>query len=101
MFELSYLVSIFLFFGVAKLITTYGKTVTESSYPTRRTETPYMRLSAMPLPRLFLIIIVGFVPLLNTILALVGFVLAAINGYGPTAADIGDWFKTRFKKKGE
>lgn len=56
MFELIYLVSIFPFFGVAKLI---------------------------------------------TILTLVGFVYAAINGYGPTGADIGAWFKARFKKKGE
>ena len=58
-------------------------------------------MSAMPLPRLLLIVIVAFIPLLNTILTLVGFVYAAINGYGPTGADIGEWFKARFKKKGE
>lgn len=101
MIELIYLISIFLFFGVAKLITTYGKIVKEGGYYTARSERPMTRLSAMPLPRLFLIIIVGFIPILNTILTLVGFIYAAVNGYGPTGADIGEWFKTRFKKKGE
>lgn len=45
--------------------------------------------------------IVAFIPLLNTILTGVGFIYAAVNGYGPTGADIGEWFKARFKKKGE
>lgn len=102
--ELIYLISIFLFFGVAKLITTYGHTQKEVGggyYDRKKEKVPFTRLSAMPLPRLFLIIIVGFIPILNTILTLVGFIYAAVNGYGPTGADIGEWFKTRFKKKGE
>ena len=77
MFELIYLVSIFLFFGVAKLITTYGFTTKETGggyYDRKKEKVP---------------------------LTLVGFVYAAINGYGPTGADIGAWFKARFKKKGE
>ena len=49
----------------------------------------------------YLIVIVAFIPLLNTILTGVGFIYAAVNGYGPTGADIGEWFKARFKKKGE
>ena len=101
MFELIYLVSIFLFFGVAKLITTYGFTTKDGGYGRPDVKVPMLRMSAMPLPRLFLIVIVAFIPLLNTILTLVGFVYAAINGYGPTGADIGAWFKARFKKKGE
>lgn len=101
MFELIYLVSIFLFFGVAKLITTYGYTTKDGGYGRPDVKVPMLRMSAMPLPRLFLIVIVAFVPLLNTILTLVGFIYAAINGYGPTGADIGEWFKARFKKKGE
>lgn len=101
MFELIYLVSIFLFFGVAKLITTYGFTTKDGGYGRPDVKVPMLRMSAMPLPRLFLIVIVAFVPLLNTILTLVGFIYAAINGYGPTGADIGEWFKARFKKKGE
>lgn len=101
MFELIYLVSIFLFFGVAKLITTYGYTAKDGGYGRPDVKVPMLRMSAMPLPRLFLIVIVAFVPLLNTILTLVGFIYAAINGYGPTGADIGEWFKARFKKKGE
>lgn len=104
MLELIYLVSIFLFFGVAKLITTYGYTKKETGggYYDRKTEkVPLTRMSAMPLPRLFLIVIVAFIPLLNTILTGVGFIYAAVNGYGPTGADIGEWFKARFKKKGE
>ena len=101
MFELIYLVSIFLFFGVAKLITTYGYTTKDGGYGRPDVKVPMLRMSAMPLPRLFLIVIVAFIPLLNTILTLVGFVYAAINGYGPTGADIGEWFKARFKKKGE
>jgi hypothetical protein len=86
------------------LITTYGFTTKETGggyYDRKKEKVPLTRMSAMPLPRLFLIVIVAFVPLLNTILTLVGFVYAAINGYGPTGADIGAWFKTRFKKKGE
>ena len=101
MFELIYLVSIFLFFGVAKLITTYGFTTKDGGYGRPDVKVPMLRMSAMPLPRLFLIVIVAFVPLLNTILTGVGFIYAAINGYGPTGADIGEWFKARFKKKGE
>lgn len=101
MFELIYLVSIFLFFGVAKLITTYGYTTKDGGYGRPDVKVPMLRMSAMPLPRLFLIVIVAFVPLLNTILTLVGFIYAAIKGYGPTGADIGEWFKARFKKKGE
>lgn len=101
MFELIYLVSIFLFFGVAKLITTYGYTTKDGGYGRPDVKVPMLRMSAMPLPRLLLIVIVAFIPLLNTILTLVGFVYAAINGYGPTGADIGEWFKARFKKKGE
>jgi hypothetical protein len=101
MFELIYLVSIFLFFGVAKLITTYGFTTKDGGYGRPDVKVPMLRMSAMPLPRLFLIVIVAFIPLLNTILTLVGFIYAAINGYGPTGADIGEWFKARFKKKGE
>lgn len=101
MFELIYLVSIFLFFGVAKLITTYGYTTKDGGYGRPDVKVPMLRMSAMPLPRLFLIVIVAFIPLLNTILTLVGFIYAAINGYGPTGADIGEWFKARFKKKGE
>ena len=101
MFELIYLVSIFLFFGVAKLITTYGYTTKDGGYGRPDVKVPMLRMSAMPYPWLFLIVIVAFVPLLNTILALVGFIYAAINGYGPTGADIGEWFKARFKKKGE
>ena len=101
MFELIYLVSIFLFFGVAKLITTYGYTTKDGGHGRPDVKVPMLRMSAMPLPRLFLIVIVAFVPLLNTILTLVGFIYAAINGYGPTGADIGEWFKARFKKKGE
>ena len=99
MFELIYLVSIFLFFGVAKLITTYGFTTKDGGYGRPDVKVPMLRMSAMPLPRLFLIVIVAFIPLLNTILTLVGFIYAAINGYGPTGADIGEWFKARFKKK--
>ena len=101
MFELIYLVSIFLFFGVAKLITTYGYTTKDGGYGRPDVKVPMLRMSAMPLPRLLLIVIVAFIPLLNTILTLVGFVYAEINGYGPTGADIGEWFKARFKKKGE
>ena len=101
MFELIYLVSIFLFFGVAKLITTYGYTTKDGGYGRPDVKVPMLRMSAMPLPRLLLIVIVAFIPMLNTILTLVGFVYAAINGYGPTGADIGEWFKARFKKKGE
>ena len=101
MFELIYLVSIFLFFGVAKLITTYGYTTKDGGYGRPDVKVPMLRMSAMPLPRLFLIVIVAFIPLLNTILTGVGFIYAAVNGYGPTGADIGEWFKARFKKKGE
>ena len=101
MFELIYLVSIFLFFGVAKLITTYGYTTKDGGYGRPDVKVPMLRMSAMPLTRLLLIVIVAFIPLLNTILTLVGFVYAAINGYGPTGADIGEWFKARSKKKGE
>lgn len=100
MFELIYLVSIFLFFGVAKLITTYGYTTKEGGYYDRKKEkVPMTRMSAMPLPRLFLIVIVAFIPTLNTILALIGFVYAAIKGFGPTGGDIGAWFKSRSSKK--
>ena len=99
MFELIYLVSIFLFFGVAKLITTYGYTTKDGGYGRPDVKVPMLRMSAMPLPRLFLIVIVAFIPTLNTILALIGFVYAAIKGFGPTGGDIGAWFKTRSSKK--
>ncbi len=103
MFELIYLASIFLFFCVAKLITTYGYTTKEFGgyYDRRKEKVPMTRMMEMPLPRMFLILIVAFIPLLNTLLTVVGFVYAAINGYGPSVADIGAGFKARFKKKGE
>lgn len=101
MFELIYFISAFLFFCIVKLITSYGHTTKSGGMYCSGTKVPMTRMSEMPLPRLLLIVIVAFVPLLNTILTCVGFIYAAVNGYGPTGADIGGWFKSRFKKKGE
>lgn len=50
MFELIYLVSIFLFFGVANLITTYGYTTKDGGYGRPDVKVPMLRMSAMPLP---------------------------------------------------
>lgn len=96
MFELIYAVSAVLYFVVLKLVTTYGYTERETSYySSSRERNRFKRLSEMPLPRLVLFILIGFIPVANTASAVIGFVYAAANGFGPTTQDVTEWFRNR------
>lgn len=103
MFEIIYVLSALLYFVVAKVLTTYGYTTEDSGYyrsnPGRKV--PYTRLSEMPIPRLLAVSIIGFVPVLNTFLAIGGFVFAAVKGFGPTPADMRKWFAGLREKKAQ
>lgn len=101
MAEIVYVLSALMYFAVSKVLTTYGHTTEDTGYyrsnPGRKV--PYTRLSEMPFPRLLAVIIIGFVPVLNTLLAFGGFVFAAVKGFGPTPADMREWFRNRRAKK--
>lgn len=103
MFEIVYVLSALMYFAVAKVLTTYGYTTEDTGYyrsnPGRKV--PYTRLSAMPIPRMLAVSIFGFVPVLNTFLAIGGFVFAAVKGFGPTPADVREWFASRRAKKAQ
>ena len=102
MSEIVYVLSALMYFAVAKVLTTYGYTTEDTGYyrsnPGRKV--PYTRLSAMPIPRL-LAVIIGFIPVLNTLLAIGGFVFAAVKGFGPTPADMRKWFAGLREKKAQ
>jgi hypothetical protein len=72
MSEIIYVLSALMYFAVAKVLTTYGHTTEDTGYyrsnPGRKV--PYARLSEMPIPRLLAVIIIGFIPVLNTLLAI-------------------------------
>jgi glyoxylase-like metal-dependent hydrolase (beta-lactamase superfamily II) len=93
MSEIVYVLSALMYFAVAKVLTTYGHTTEDTGYyrsnPGRKV--PYTRLLA--------VIIIGFVPVLNTFLAFGGVVFAAVKGFGPTPADMRKWFAGLREKK--
>ena len=101
MSEIVYVLTALMYFAVAKVLATYGYTTEDTGYyrsnPGRKV--PYTRLSEMPIPRLLAVSIFGFVPVLNTFLAIGGFVFAAVKGFGPTPADMRKWFVGLRKKK--
>ena len=114
MSEIVYVLSALMYFAVAKVLTTYGYTTEDTGYyrsnPGRKV--PYTRLSEMPIPRLLAVSIIGFVPVLNTFLAIGGFVFAAavkgfgptpaaVKGFGPTPADMRKWFAGLREKKAQ
>lgn len=100
MSEIVYVLSALMYFAVAKVLTTYGHTTEDTGYYPGR-KVPYARLSEMPIPRLLAVIIIGFIPVLNTLLAIGGFVFAAVKGFGPTPADMRKWFAGLREKKAQ